>query len=193
MSTHELHDEVELVGGLEGVGEADQEGVVDVLQDHLLSLRVLDLVLLDYVVLVDALHREQLLRVLLLHQKHGPEGALAQHDLGDEVIDGHFFLEVVARVEGPGGLADHFLLFLLALEVDLEAYIVVHDELALDVLDALLLLLLLGGGVVDQVQLLPVVDGQFLASGHAVGLEDEVDDLVASVGRGVPAWRAGYL
>ena len=52
MFTHEMHDEVEFVGGLEGVGEADEEGVVDVLEDHLLGFSVLDLVLLDYVVLV---------------------------------------------------------------------------------------------------------------------------------------------
>lgn len=66
--THELHDEVEFVGGLEGVGEADEEGVVDVFQDHLFGLGVLDLVLLYDVVFIYALHGEQLLAVLLFHQ-----------------------------------------------------------------------------------------------------------------------------
>lgn len=29
--THELHDEVQFIGGLEGIGESDQERVIDVL------------------------------------------------------------------------------------------------------------------------------------------------------------------
>ena len=53
MVTHELHDEVELVRGLESISQPDQEGVIDVLQDHLFRLGVLDLVFLDDVVLID--------------------------------------------------------------------------------------------------------------------------------------------
>jgi len=52
MGTHELHDEVELVGGLEGVGKSDQEGVIDMLKNHFFCLCVFDLILLDNVVLV---------------------------------------------------------------------------------------------------------------------------------------------
>jgi hypothetical protein len=166
--------------------------VVDVFEDHLFGLGVLDLVLLDDVVLVDGLHGEELLAVLLLDQQDRPEGALAQHDLGHEVVDGHLLLEVVARVQRLGRLPHHLLLLLLALQVLLETHVVVHHELALDVLDALLLLLLLRGRVVDQVQLLAVVDGQLLPHRHAEGLEDEVDDLVAAVGRGVAAWAGAY-
>lgn len=148
---------------------------------------MLDLVLLHDIVLVYALHREQLLRVLLLHQQHSTEGALAKHNLGHEIIDGYFFLQVIPGVERAGSLAHHFFLFLFTLEVDLEADIIMHDKLSLDVLNALLLLLLLGGGVVDQVQLLPIIDGQFVGSGHAVGLQDVVDDLITSISRGVSA------
>jgi len=170
---------------LEGVGEADQEGVVDVLQDHLLGLCVLYLVLLHDVVLVYRFHREELFCVLFLHQKNGPEGALAQHYLGCEVVDGHLLFQVVPGVQGFCGFSDHFLLLFFALEVLLEADIIVHHKIPLDFLDALLLLLLLGGGVVHQIQLLPVVDGQFGADGHSVGLEYEVYDLIPSIGRGV--------
>lgn len=66
--THELHDEVEFIGGLEGVGESDQKGMIDVLEDHLLCLCVLDLILFDYVVLVDRFHSEEFFRVFLLDQ-----------------------------------------------------------------------------------------------------------------------------
>lgn len=60
-----------------------------------------------------------------------------------------------------------------------------HHKVSLDLLDALLLLLLLGCGVVDQVKFFPIVDGQFGADGHSVGLEYEVNDLISSIGRGV--------
>lgn len=186
-----MHDEVEFVGSLEGIGESDEEGVVDVLQDHLLSLGVLNLVLFDDIILVNTLHREQFLRVLLLNQQHRSKGTLTKHDLGHEIIDGHFFLQIIPGVKCPGGFAHHFLLFLLALEIDLEAHIIMHDKLALDILDALLLLLLLRGGVVDQVQLLPIIDGQFLACSRAVGLQDEVDDLITPISRRISAWGEG--
>jgi hypothetical protein len=42
-----------------------------------------------------------------------------------------------------------------------------HHEIALDVLVPLLLLLLFSGRVVHQVQLLPVVDWQFLSHRHS--------------------------
>lgn len=61
-----------------------------------------------------------------------------------------------------------------------------HDELALDLLGAFLLLLLLGGGVVGEAQFLLVVDGQLLVLDLAVGLEDVVDDLLPPVRRRVP-------
>jgi hypothetical protein len=170
---------------LEGVGEADQEGVVDVLEDHLLGLCVLYLVLLHDVVLVYRFHREELFCVLFLHQKDGPEGALSQNYLGDEVVDGHLLFQVVPGVESFCGFSDHFLLLFFALEVLLEAGIIVHHKIPLDFLDALLLLLLLGGGVVDQVKFLPIVDGQLSADGHSVGLQYEVYDLIPSISRGV--------
>jgi hypothetical protein len=48
-----LHDKVELIGGLESISQSDQEGVIDVLQNHFFRLGVLDLVFFDDVVLVD--------------------------------------------------------------------------------------------------------------------------------------------
>lgn len=63
--THELHDEIEFVGCLKGISEANQERVVDVLQDHLLCFGVLDLIFLDDVVLDDGLHCKELFGILL--------------------------------------------------------------------------------------------------------------------------------
>jgi hypothetical protein len=60
-----------------------------------------------------------------------------------------------------------------------------HHRIALDLLDSLLLLLLFGCCVVDQIQLISIVNGQLLAAGHSVGLENKVDDLIPAIGRGI--------
>ena len=123
--------------------------MIDVLQDHLFCFGVLDLVLLDDVVLVDRFHSEELLRDLLLHQQNCAECSLPEDDLRHKIVDGDLFLEIIPGVERLCGLPDHFLLLLLALEILLEGKVVMKDEISFDFLDALLLLLLLGGGVVD--------------------------------------------
>lgn len=52
-NTHELHDEVEFIGSLKGVSETNKERMIDMLQNNLFGLSVLDLILFDYIVLVD--------------------------------------------------------------------------------------------------------------------------------------------
>ena len=54
-SSHELHDEENLLWSLEGVDQVDQERVVDVLKDHLFRLGVLNLVLVDDLLLAERL------------------------------------------------------------------------------------------------------------------------------------------
>lgn len=188
MFTHELHDEVQFVGGLEGVGESDQEGMVDVLEDHFLCFCVLDLILLDYVVLVDRFHSEEFLRVLLLHQQNSAESSLSEYNLRHEIVDSNFFLEIIPRVKGLGGFSDHFLLLLLALKILLERDIIMKYEIPLNLLDTLLLLLLFSGRIVDQVQFFSVVNRQFLTSGHSERLQQEVNDLIPPISRRIPAY-----
>mmetsp|Transcript_51915 Transcript_51915/g.110321 ORF Transcript_51915/g.110321 Transcript_51915/m.110321 type:complete len:289 (-) Transcript_51915:16-882(-) len=79
----ELHDHVELLGGLEGVVEGDDEGVGDGFQDTSLGLRVLHLVSFDDVLLAQHLHRVDFASAHMLHKHHLSIGPLAQdlHEL----------------------------------------------------------------------------------------------------------------
>ena len=110
-----LHDEEELGGRLEGVDQVDQVGVVDVLEDHLLGPGVLELVLLDDVLLADALHGQDLLGVLLLDQHDLAEGSAAEHLEHREVVEHDLFV-LLARVERGGLALELLLLALLALQ-----------------------------------------------------------------------------
>ena len=62
-----IHDEVQLVRGLERVVEVDKEGVAELLQDVLLGLRVFNLSSVEDGLLVENLHRVDFASVLLLH------------------------------------------------------------------------------------------------------------------------------
>mmetsp|Transcript_9518 Transcript_9518/g.15582 ORF Transcript_9518/g.15582 Transcript_9518/m.15582 type:complete len:287 (+) Transcript_9518:501-1361(+) len=82
-----VHDEEELVGGLERVVEVDEEGVAELLQNALLGARVLEFVSLDNRLLVEDLHGVDLSCVLLLHLHHLSEASLSNHAQGLKVID----------------------------------------------------------------------------------------------------------
>ena len=66
----EGHDEVELVLGLEGEAQPDEEGVVDALEDGALGLRVLNLVARHDDGLVEHLHGQHLAARLVAHLQH---------------------------------------------------------------------------------------------------------------------------
>ena len=87
-SSHELHDEENLLWSLERVDQVDQERVVDVLQDHLFRLGVLNLVLVDDLLLAERLKGVNLLCVLLLDKHHLSEGSSTQDLQKVEVING---------------------------------------------------------------------------------------------------------
>jgi hypothetical protein len=86
---------------------------------------MLDLILLDYILLVDRFHRKELSCILLFDQQHCPEGSFSQNDLRHKVIDRYFFLQVVSRIEGLCGLPDHLFFFFLAVDILLEGDIIV--------------------------------------------------------------------
>jgi hypothetical protein len=180
-----LHDKVELIGGLESISQSDQEGVIDVLQNHFFRLGVLDLVFFDDVVLVDWLHGEELSGIFLFNQQDSPKRSLSEHNFGHEVIDRYLFLEVVSRVEGLGGFPDHLFFLLFAIQVLLEGYIIVHGVFAFHIFGTLFLFFLFGGGIVHQIQLISEVDGQFIAACFSDCPEDAENDLVPSICGGV--------
>lgn len=167
--------------------------MVDVLEDHLLCLCVLDLVLLDYVVLVDRFHSEEFFRVFLFDQQDSAEGSLSKNNLRHKVVDSNFFLEIIPGVKGLGGFSDHFLLLLFALKILLERNIIMKYKISLNLLDALLLFLLFSSRIVDQVQFLPVINWQFLARGHSERFQQEVNDLIPPVSRRIPAYLKSNL
>ena len=156
------------MGGLEGIGEANQEGVVDVLENHFFSLSMLDLVLLDNVVLVDRLHCKQLFGVFFLHKQHCSESAFTQHYFGCEVIDSDLFLEIVASVQSACGFSYHLSFLFLALQVLHVGFIIMHHELSFHLLWTLFLLIVLGGGKLLKVELLPVVQGQLPSASQSI-------------------------
>lgn len=93
-----VHDEVELVGRLEGVRQAREVRVLDALQDAALRLGVQQLVALDQRGLAQRLHGVDHLGVLLAHHHDLAEAALAQHLEQVEVLHVHLGLRASGAV-----------------------------------------------------------------------------------------------
>ena len=79
---NELHDEVDLELGLEAEVETHREGMIHLLENLLLQESRFDLVGLEDHVLAEALHRVDLLRVVLLDKEDRAECTLSE-DLED--------------------------------------------------------------------------------------------------------------
>lgn len=86
------HIEVQL--GLKSVLEIDQERVINVFQNLVLSHRVFHGIALDHVVFANDFHREDVTRVFLAHLKHFAEAAFAHHCEDFKVI-GAYFLFII--------------------------------------------------------------------------------------------------
>lgn len=83
------------------------------LQNNFLSLRVLQLIFLYDILLRYRLHCKQILGSFLFHQQHSPESSLAQHDLGDKIVDCDFLLEIFGKQSFGRFPYDLFFLLLL--------------------------------------------------------------------------------
>lgn len=148
---------------------------------------MLDLVLLDDIVFVDGFHGEEFLRVFLLDQQNCPEGSLSKDYLRHKIVNSDLFLEIIPGVKCLGSFSDHLLFLLFPFKILLEGHIIMKYEISFNILDALLLLFLLSGGIVDQVQFLPIVNRQFLSCGDSERLKEEIDDLIPSISRRISA------
>mmetsp|Transcript_26889 Transcript_26889/g.58616 ORF Transcript_26889/g.58616 Transcript_26889/m.58616 type:complete len:263 (-) Transcript_26889:639-1427(-) len=82
-----LHDQDPKGGALEGIVEGDDEGVPCRLQDILLAVGFAGDLLGPELCLVHELHREELLRRLLLHEQHLAKCALAEEPQLIEVVE----------------------------------------------------------------------------------------------------------
>ena len=96
-SPHELHDEEDLLLGLEDIAHTHEEGVVSLEQDVLLQLSGLYLVVLEDDVFAEGFHREHFPIGLLLDEEDFTEAAPTND--GDE-------LEVVELNVGFVGVLD---------------------------------------------------------------------------------------
>ena len=91
-AVEEVCDEVECLRRLEGIMKLDNEWVRDLLHDVPFYLRILDLVVLDNEILLERLHRENALVILLLSHVYFAKRATT-HDLEQlKVINRHAFL-----------------------------------------------------------------------------------------------------
>ena len=169
------------MGSLEGIGEANQEGMVDVFENHFFSLSMLNLVLLDNVVLVDRLHCKQLFGVFFLHEQHCSESAFTQHYFGCKVIDSDLLFEIVASVQSACGFPYHLSFLFLALQVLHVGFIIMHHELSFHLLWTVLLLLVFGSGKLLKVELLPVVERQLSPASQSICSQDKENNLVPSL------------
>ena len=85
----EVHDKVNAVRLLEDVVHANDEWMVDLVQDELLNLERLDGLMLDDDILADNLHRVELVLPLVPHEVDFAEGAASNDTDQLEVIPGH--------------------------------------------------------------------------------------------------------
>lgn len=81
-----LHDEEQLLGGLEGLEEFDDEGVLDLGEDVALCLGLAREVAAHDLLLAQHLHGLEALLALLLNQLHLAETAFAEHHVRHEVL-----------------------------------------------------------------------------------------------------------
>lgn len=81
-----LHDQEQLLGGLEGLEEFHDEGVLHVGQDVAFGLGLARQVAAHDLLLAQHLHRLEALLALLLHQLDLAETAFAQHHVRHEVL-----------------------------------------------------------------------------------------------------------
>ena len=139
-------------------------------KDHLFGLGVLYLIFVYDVLFVNGLHSEKFLRVFLLNEENSAESPLTKHDLGNEIINTHLFFTVVVRVQSLCCLTYQLLLLLLALDMLLKRYVVMQDRLSTYLFCLLVFLLVFCCGVMDQIQLIPVVDGHLFVERLPIGL-----------------------
>lgn len=85
-SLHKLHDEVDAIGLLEDVVHSNDEGVIDLVEDHLLDLQRLNRLVLDDHVLPHSLHRVVLATNVVADQVYFSESALSDHTHQLEVV-----------------------------------------------------------------------------------------------------------
>ena len=86
-SCYEFHDEVYARIVLEHVLHSHNERMGNVEKNVFFELDIVELLVVDDNVLANALHREQILRALLLHQINLAKGALSNHPFQLEILE----------------------------------------------------------------------------------------------------------
>ena len=86
---NELHDEVDAVRFLEHVVHANDERMVDLVEDQLLDLERLDGLVLDHHVLPNAFHGVMAVVLLIVHEVHFAERAPSNNADQFEVVPSH--------------------------------------------------------------------------------------------------------
>ena len=99
---------------------------------------------------------------------------------------------MMTRIKCFCGFSDHLFFLLLTVKVFLEGNVIMQNVFSLNFLESLLLLFLLCCRVMHKVQLITIVDGQFIATGLTDSPKDAINNLVSPVGGSISEWMIVY-